>query len=419
MVRLLHFADAHIDIATTGRRDPETGLPVRALDFLRSLDFIIETALQHQVDLVLFAGDAFKDRHPAPVFQKAWAERILRLVQANIPVVLLLGNHDVSPAWARVHVFELFRVFQVRQVHVIDRLQILSPNDLGVQLYLIGVPWIHRSGLLAYTQQPPRDPRLWQDLVHQVVTQFVEEALERKPPEVPAVLVAHAAVPGAQRGWEARASLDFEFRLPGALLRDPRLDYVALGHIHRFQDLNPQAHPPVVYSGSIQRWTIDEADEEKGVVLVEVEAGRARYQWMPIPHQRRLIRRFVRLESVDGALEQLFTALGPQETLQDAVVQLVVECPPEVDRALRWAEVYRYGQGALEFRVIKRLVHTTRTLLPSDEDLARASPLELLELYWQQLGKTPEEYQPLQQLAREILQGESPPTGGEGDYVPS
>ena len=60
-IRLLHFADAHIDIANYGRHDPETGLPMRVVDFLGALDQIIDAALKEKVDLVVFAGDAYKD----------------------------------------------------------------------------------------------------------------------------------------------------------------------------------------------------------------------------------------------------------------------------------------------------------------------------------------------------------------------
>ncbi|MCB9431327.1 MAG: metallophosphoesterase [Ardenticatenaceae bacterium] len=70
-LRVLHFADAHIDIANYGRHDPETGLPLRVVDFLRALDQIVETAVSQQVDLVIFAGDAYKDRNPQPTFQRS------------------------------------------------------------------------------------------------------------------------------------------------------------------------------------------------------------------------------------------------------------------------------------------------------------------------------------------------------------
>ena len=79
MPRILHFADAHIDISNHGKRDPSTGLPIRILDFLSSLDEIVDTAIEEDVDCVLFAGDAYKDQNPAPTYQREWGKRIMRL----------------------------------------------------------------------------------------------------------------------------------------------------------------------------------------------------------------------------------------------------------------------------------------------------------------------------------------------------
>ncbi len=83
-MRLLHFADAHIDMANYGRHDPVNGLPLRVLDFLKSLDTIIDAAIDEKVDLVIFAGDAYKDRSPAPTFQREWGRRIIRLSKAGM-----------------------------------------------------------------------------------------------------------------------------------------------------------------------------------------------------------------------------------------------------------------------------------------------------------------------------------------------
>jgi len=101
MIKLLHFADAHIDMVSHGRRDPQSGLPLRVLDFLKALDTIVDTAIAEKVDVVIFAGDAYRDRTPAPTYQREWGKRIMRLSQAGIPTVLLVGNHDLSPAVGR------------------------------------------------------------------------------------------------------------------------------------------------------------------------------------------------------------------------------------------------------------------------------------------------------------------------------
>src|SRR5512134_1192060 len=117
-MKLLHFADAHIDMANYGRHDPESGLPVRVIDFLKSLDTIVDAAVAERVDLVLFGGDAYKERTPAPTFQREWSRRIMRLSRAGIPTLLLVGNHDLSPTIGRAHAMETFDTLAVPHVQV-------------------------------------------------------------------------------------------------------------------------------------------------------------------------------------------------------------------------------------------------------------------------------------------------------------
>lgn len=102
-MKILHFADAHIDISQAGRIEPDTTIPVRVRDFLNSMDTIIDAAINEKVDLVLFAGDAYKDRHPQPTYQREWEKRMIRLSLAGIPVILVTGNHDMPKASGKAH----------------------------------------------------------------------------------------------------------------------------------------------------------------------------------------------------------------------------------------------------------------------------------------------------------------------------
>src|SRR5580765_2004674 len=95
-IRVLHFADAHVGMENYGRTDPETGLSSRVRDFLRRMDEMIEYAKLHEVDLTIFAGDAFKTRTPNPTFQREFSWRV-RDLSAIAPLVLLVGNHDLPP----------------------------------------------------------------------------------------------------------------------------------------------------------------------------------------------------------------------------------------------------------------------------------------------------------------------------------
>ena len=94
-IRLLHFADLHIGMENYGHLDPATGINGRVMDFLRRLSDVVDYALENEVDLAIFAGDAYKSRDPNSTYRRELARRIKRLADAGIPVVLLVGNHDL------------------------------------------------------------------------------------------------------------------------------------------------------------------------------------------------------------------------------------------------------------------------------------------------------------------------------------
>ena len=97
-INVLHFADIHIGMENYGHIDSGTGINSRVIDFLRRFDEVIDYGLSHDVDLVIFAGDAFKTRDPSPTLQREFARRVKRLVDAGVPIAMLVGNQwQVSP----------------------------------------------------------------------------------------------------------------------------------------------------------------------------------------------------------------------------------------------------------------------------------------------------------------------------------
>ncbi len=299
-MKLFHFADAHIDMSNYGRHDPETGLPVRVLDFLKSLDAIIDAAIDEKVDLVIFAGDAYRDRSPAPTFQREWGKRIIRLSKAGIRTLLLVGNHDLSPAIGRANAIQEFDTLDIPHVTVLAKPQFLSAEKLGLPAQVIAIPWISRSGFVASTEASLADSAEINTNIEERLTGLVNEWMEKADPTLPLILTAHASVQGAKFGSERSVMLGADMILPGSLVQDPRLDYVALGHIHKPQDLNENAHPPVIYPGSIERVDFGEVDDEKFFIVANVERGKTEVEWRKLKNIRPFIDRYVSLKSPDN-----------------------------------------------------------------------------------------------------------------------
>jgi DNA repair protein SbcD/Mre11 len=405
MPKILHFADAHIDMANYGRHDPESGLPMRVMDFLKSLDTIVEAAITEKVDLVLFAGDAYKDRSPAPTFQREWGRRIMRLSRAGIPTLLLVGNHDLSPALGRAHALDNFATLEVPNVRVLDRPAFLGPDELGgLPLQVIALPWVSYSGLIAALgpgsiERSQAYDQLVQRLI-ELVSLWLEERVE---PSMPVILTAHCSVQGATYGGERTVMLGSDLILPGSLVKDPRLDYVALGHIHKPQDLNKGHHPPVVYPGSIERVDFGEVEDEKYYVIAKVERGKTHVDWRKLKDTRPFVDRFVRLETDEAVTEHLRTSLPSSEDLAGAIVRLVIEYPRDWETLIDEAALREYTAECFEFHLVRRPQSETRIRLPGDHAIGSLPPLELLELYWRASHLEAVEATTLNEIAAQVM----------------
>lgn len=403
-LRVLHFADAHIDIANYGRHDPESGLPVRVTDFLQALDQIVDRAIDEQVDLVLFAGDAYKDRNPQPTFQREWGRRMMRLSAAGISTLLLVGNHDNAPASGRAHTMQEYNTLNVPHLYVSERMELLGPDVLGAPVQVITIPWVSPNRLLTRSESSGLTP---DELILQVedrVTTGVEKMMAAASRDLPLILLAHASVQGARYGSERAVMLGQELVLSRSLAADKRWDYVALGHIHRHQSLNDERHPPIVYPGSIERIDFGEAREQKGFVLAEVGCGACDWQFVPLK-TRQFVDLDIETNDADSFMSDIMTQLPARDTLRDAICRVRLSYPRDWEPLLDEPAILEHFSEALSIQVQKHREVSRRARLGENASVETLHPEELLTTYWRSIGMDEEETSALQDLAKDVLGG--------------
>lgn len=380
-MKFLHFSDAHIDAVQTGKWDPDTGFPIRVMDFLKSLDTIVDTAITEEVDVVFFAGDAFKDRNPLPQYQAEFARRILKLEAAKIPTYLLVGNHDKSTR-TRSHALLDFITFQTKYVQVIDELsfQKVQLDDWGFDL--IALPWIHKSRL----QQSE-------------VISKIEEMIEDLDPETPNIFLGHCSVSGVQYSTGQMATLGADLMLPKPLLTQSGFDYVALGHIHKPQTMNED--PPVIYPGSIERVDWGEAGEDKFFIITELfYNGDPEIEWRKLD-----IRSFkdykIILEDKDRIIDQVIETID--EGSAGDMVRIKLEYPEQWSSLINNQEIENLFPEALSVQVVHEPIRTNQARLDLDKGIEEYAPDKLLELYLEDKGFQEDEKQEVLEAGRKIM----------------
>ena len=278
----VHAADLHLGYA-------QYNIDARREDFERTFNELVEKTIELKPDFMIIAGDLFQHARPSNKTLEMAITNFRRLREAGIPVLAVDGSHDSAP-------------------NVITG-TILNPLDsAGLLCYLPrrpGASWENES---CYVYGVPnfRTKRRTMELL--------PEFMERKPPhprqDLFNIFVFHMALdlPNLKPSrMEAEGSLQM---LPKGF------QYYAGGHIHIPYELQLD-DGVLVYSGSIETVSYEEAEVEKGFYYVEV-AG----DGVPTLHR-------VKLESPRPfiVLDQDYTEMPPAQ-----IVESVVRRIREVDR---------------------------------------------------------------------------------------
>ena len=375
MIRFVHTADIHFGMENYGHIDPKTGIHSRLLDFQKALNICIDYAIEHDVDFFLFSGDAYKTTNPSPTQQKLLLKCFLRLYEQKIPIVLVIGNHDNPLSFGKAHTLDLFNDLPLSGFHVISKAS-TQPFVLQTKsgpIAIVGIPWPTRNTISISDKHAHKSASQITEHISQAVAKIIQHAAEQIDLTMPAVLAAHLTVSsGIFSGSEKRAIYGTDPLLLPSQLALPAFDYVALGHLHRYQNLNPNGYPAIVYSGSIERIDFGERKEEKGFCVVSIsEKGKATHEFIQVP-TRPFIQIELTLTAEKNQTEQVINEIKKYD-ITDAVIKIVYHVPSETKDTVSLQEVQKacttawYIVGIIPVRAYS--VRERRALMSVNMDL--------------------------------------------------
>ena len=343
MVKILHLSDIHLGSGFShGKINPETGINTRLEDFVNSLRICIDRAIEEPVDLVLFGGDAFPDATPAPYVHEAFASQFRRLADANIPAILLVGNHDQHSQGNGGASLSIYRTLVVPGFIVGDTIATHRIDTRNGAVQIITLPWLNRSSLLTRPETEGLALAEVNEMLIQKLQPVLEAEIRRLDSDLPTVLLAHLMADRASLGAEKFLAVGKGFTIPMSMLIREEFDYVALGHVHKHQNLNPSNDPPVVYPGSIERVDFGEEKEDKGYIMLEVQPGKTDWEFCTLP-ARPFLTIDLDVSDKEDPLQAVLDAIAERE-IEDKVVRLIYKLQSQqldaidtgaIDRALR------------------------------------------------------------------------------------
>ena len=399
-MRVLHLADLHLGIETYGRRDPDTGLSTRLLDALRCLDTAVSHALADSVDLVVIAGDVFDRPHPDPISQREFGLRIARLSREGIPVVIVLGDHDLPSSLTAADGLASLTSLDVAGVAVcrVPQVFVVETNDGALEI--AALPAAAASDLVSGSERASLAREEVGQLATQRLTERVASLDQARQGSMPSLLLAHLSAEDGRAGSEVGMLVNRGHSIARETLAATGFDYLALGHLHRYQDLALDGSgPPIIYAGSIDRLDFDDGSVVKGFVVADIGDGRTRYELLPTPARRFLtIRVAPRDEDPTSAA---LAAIG-RKRLRDAIVRVVISTAAgaAVDRsAIRAALADACFIGSVTVRTARSKAQTRAAA----RLLETTDPLDALNIYLRARRTPPARARALREAAAQLI----------------
>ncbi|MDX2006076.1 MAG: exonuclease SbcCD subunit D [Meiothermus sp.] len=260
-MRILHTADWHLGKILKGRE--------RTAEVREGLQGLLGLARSERVDLVVVAGDLFDRTLVSAEAETAAFEFFLGLREAGIPALVIAGNHDSRERMeALAPLLSLTGATVYGDVRFAGSGGVVRSGEARAAL----MPFLSERRLVRANSLLEADSAAWKGEYGEGMSRIFRNLATAFAPEAINLFVAHLTVEGSRLGGG-----EFTFHTTNSYAVRPTdfpltSSYVALGHIHRQQQVGEA--PVAWYPGSLIQLDFGEGeDAPRGALLVELEAG--------------------------------------------------------------------------------------------------------------------------------------------------
>ena len=337
-MKILHTSDWHLGarLGEFSRLDEQK----KVLEEIRNI------AEEEEIELVIIAGDVFDNFNPSNEAVELLYRELKKLAaDGSRPVIVIAGNHDSpdrieapDPLAAECGIFFIGYPDFTRSETELDEGTVVDFPEKGIlrlsfsskpQVRILTTPYANENRLKKYLEADSRDEqisRILADSWKRLSAGYCDSSGIN-------ILTAHLFMADTGGGAGGQPGLfdpepeepeeERSILHPGGLERvdsalvPEQIQYAALGHLHRPQSVR-KSDSPVVYSGSPLAFGLSEENQQKSVVVVEIEPGRpASVRRVQLQSGRKIMRKSF------GNVDEAVAWLGEN---RDVYTELLIEC---------------------------------------------------------------------------------------------
>ena len=381
----------------------------REYEHTEFLNWLLAQIKIKQPNALLIAGDIFDVVNPASSAQKQLYQFLTdaHALAPHMQTLMIAGNHDSGYRIEQVEPF--LSKFNAKAVGVVkktaeqrldlDRLLVpIYDAEQNIVAWCLTLPYLRSAEITGISEETTNT----QSAVAYLHQQLIAEAKARKQPDQALILMSHAHMQGAETSDSERPIVVGNEEALSTALFDEVIDYVALGHLHKPQQVG---QPHIRYSGSPIPLSFSELNYKHQVLEVKIDptrtdAQRFQCESLLIPRSVELIRVRCELSELMNELAQL-----PQDEIADLCarhfleIEYLSDAPPPVDLRQQIEQALPANRYRL-LRIARRFQKNEDTNLQHSKiDLEPPTPEKLFTSLWEKMG-----YQPDQEATRDFLQ---------------
>jgi len=294
-MKILHTADWHIG-KVLHKQDLE-------IDFLYFSDWLIQTIKIEKINVLLVSGDIFDLANPSNKDIKLYYELLSKLFSLGITTIITGGNHD-SPGLLNgpktlLETINL-KIFGCLEDDISKHIIPIYENG-KLNSIVLAIPFLRDKDLKKSSPISEKSEQKFStnQSIGYIYEQVTQKAIDLLGTEVPIIAMGHLHVMGSETSESEREIHIGNLEGLSVDILDKRINYLALGHIHKPQLINGKKN--VRYSGSPIYLDFSERNFSKSVVLLEIENNNiAKIKNLEIPLSRSLIK-------IEGSFEEVKT----------------------------------------------------------------------------------------------------------------
>ena len=385
-MRILHTSDWHIGqkIYDEPRLDEHT----------RFLDWLLDTIIEREVDILLVCGDVFDSSVPPAGAADLYYRFLFDLFEkTRAHAVIIAGNHDSAVRLAAPREFlRMGRIHVVGGISEPTRKYVVHLDVDGTSAAFAAVPYLNEGEILSHV---PLEGGVERSMRYrEAVKQIYQDCLAAMDADV-IILMGHYFIKGGTTSDSERL-VQIGGIHPVRTDDLPDADYIALGHLHRPQHIKGNGCP-VVYSGSPLPLSFKEAEYDKKILLVDIE-DECKIEEVTVPVFRELVR-------LEGNLDDLM-ARANFEDWKDKYIEVKVHLDGGAvgtGDTLRQAFANRGGKVL----VVESVLPDFKGEPISSEDIKTKSPVEIFRDYYKYTNgedASPEELDELLATFNELME---------------